>query len=177
MPLAADDDEVPPRGPVRVPDPDEDEELHVRAGVGAFVALAAASTVPLGLVSVLGLKARAWSVDVEVRADVPTPLSTVSAAKTGIYVASLIPCARYKKIAFCSEFAAGARLASIGLPVQRSFPFLALGVRGAVELPLHARVVVRISAELLAAVYEGLPLFANQPVSGTLQVALLTNLR
>jgi hypothetical protein len=177
MPRQAEDDEVPPRGPVVVPDPDDDDELHVRIGAGAYVGLAAASTVPVGLASDLGLKARAWSVDFEGRFDVPTWLSTVSNAKTGLYYGALVPCARYKKLAFCSEFAAGARLASIGLEAQRSFPFLALGVRAALELPLNARVTARISTELLAAVYEGLPLFANQPVSGALQIALLANVR
>jgi hypothetical protein len=117
----------------------------------------------------------------EVRADVPISASAQNGAfSTGLYTFSAVPCFHVTVLAACAVLTAGA-MTSHGEGFARNFdhvsPYLAAGVRGAIEIPLGRRFALLLAADLIAPILTTVliandtQVFSTPPVAGVFQFA------
>jgi hypothetical protein len=105
-----------------------------------------------GVAAGMGIRSGDLSVGIEGRADLPASTALrVGEARTSLLVASLVPCMHFGKVAGCALAAAGAlRAAGHGLVDSRQItaPYVALGARLAVALPITTRLSLVMHGDL-----------------------------
>jgi len=163
-------------------------KLRPRIGTGFITAVGTAPTVAFGFTLHVGLRARYWSANVEIRADVPASAATPNGGgvSTGLYGATLVPCFHYSAFAACGLFTVAAMVSKgegFALSFERSSPYVAAGVRAALEIPLGRIFAVLIAADLVAPIVSTVliandtQVFSTPPVAGVFQFAGLGHFR
>jgi hypothetical protein len=154
-----------------------------RLAAGAFAVLGSSPTVAFGFRLAGGIRRKLWSMNVEVRADVPASRPAAGGlVSTAIYSSALVPCFHQLMFAGCALVVLGAQH-SMGSHYPTSNEvwdfYAALGVRAAVEIKLHKRLELQLGADLLAPlrrirllVDEVNTAFLTPSVSGTFYFAL-----
>lgn len=101
-----------------------------------------------------GFRVAAFSLDLELRAEIPTEIAGVNGVVRGAPItAALVPCAHADIVTMCGVIRAGAFWAeSVDAAEVRSAagPYVALGARGGLELPLTPSVALAILGEVSA---------------------------
>jgi hypothetical protein len=161
--------------------------LRPRLGTGFVTAVGNAPTVSFGFTLHVGLRSRWWSASGEVRADVPVSSSAVGGQfSTGLYTFSLVPCFHVRVLAVCGLFTAGAMVSKgqgYAIDFERTSPYLAAGVRGALEIPLGKIFALLVAADLVAPIWRttlianDTQVFNTPPVAGVFQFAGLGHFR
>ena len=124
-----------------------------RAEVGVIGSIASEPSSSLGVVVGVGLRGGDLSLGIEGRADLPAsaPLR-VGEASASLLVASLVPCVHFRKLAACALATAGALRAAGGggllAPRQVTVPYVALGARLAVAIPVTTRLSLAVHGDL-----------------------------
>jgi hypothetical protein len=130
------------------------QPLSVRAEAGIVGGIGTAPSPTLGVVAGASLRGGDLSLGLEGRADLPASTSLrVGEASTALLVASLVPCADFRRVAACALVTGGAlRAAGRGLVDARqvTLPYLALGARLAVAIPFTARLSLALHGDLSA---------------------------
>jgi len=123
-------------------------------------------------------------VDLEARADVPSSQEAPGGtATTAIYAGAAVPCFHANVFAACALAVLGGQVSrgeNLAIAREATTFYAAVGVRGALEIPVARKLELDIEADLLAtltrAVLEtddGTVLFRGPPVSGALHLGLL----
>jgi hypothetical protein len=132
------------------------ESVNGRLGLGAIGSLGAAPAPAIGGTLFGGVAWRALSVDLELRADVPSSgvgEVTPVRLRSWLTVGSLVPCVQVGWPFACFVLSGGSLAATsvdIAAPHQDRAPWWAGGVRGGASVPLTARFSLRAYAEALA---------------------------
>jgi hypothetical protein len=128
-----------------------------------------------------------FSIGLEGRGDVATATTVdfnrmqVGEVDTSLLMGALVPCALRGVFEGCALLAAGALRASargLAMPQQVTAPFLALGARVGVEIPLGSILSAGAHADILAPVTEtvlrvsGQPIWTSPAISGALGVTM-----
>jgi hypothetical protein len=178
-PVAATAEPSRPSGPAPLP------TYRGRLGAGAHAALGSAPGVSFGFTVTGGIRARRWSLNLEVRADIPATENVLGGGTvtTAIYVAGIAPCFHASVFAGCGLLVAGAQIArgEFATTADATVPYVAAGLRTALEFPLARKLELQVRADLLATITLGVfnvlgmaePAYRNGPVSGALHVAML----
>jgi hypothetical protein len=155
-------------------------------GLGVVGGLGSAPVRTLGVAARGALRRSNLSLGIEARADLPAevPLE-VGRVSTSLLVASAVPCVHIRVLAGCALVTAGAlRAAGHGLVDARrvSVPYLALGARVRVAVPLGSRVALTLHSDLAAPLTQteltvgGEELWTTPPVSLTLGLGVAMTL-
>ena len=164
------------------------ERIHPRVSLGVSGTLGATPTPALGFLVGAGFRYRAFSLELQGRFDVPfaTSAPTTGSIRASVLAVLLAPCAHFRVLAGCALVGAGAMLGE-GLNVTESrrdiTPWAALGVRGAVELPLRRRLWLRAHLDLLGTLtrttlyLNGTAAWVTPQLSGLLGVSLFASFR
>jgi hypothetical protein len=129
-------DELPSAGvpAPRVPGP------TIEASIGAVVPYAAGPHVTAGATAAIGLRWRRTSVDLELRADLPTGIpASGGSVRSALIFGTLAPCLRSRSVGGCLLLGLGADQASgqgLAPSLHRASPYAALGARAFTDLPL-----------------------------------------
>ena len=135
---------APPLPPVPAPAVEPaPKPIRARAALGMVGGIGSAPVRNLGVTVSVGARRVDLSIDVEGRADLPAsvPLE-VGKVSTSLLVASLVPCIHWRVVAGCGLVTGGAlRAAGHGLVDSRqvSDPYVALGARVALEVPVSGK--------------------------------------
>jgi hypothetical protein len=154
--------------------------------VGAtFLTFAGTAPAPsLGLELFAGLARHWWSAAVGGRADLPagSTRDDGSGARSSLLVAEIIGCGHASIFALCALALGGAIFGEglgVGTPDRATAAFLALGPRGAAEIPILGRRLflrgqVDVVAPLTRATFrvQGVPLWTSPPVAGGAGIGL-----
>ncbi len=128
---------------------------RLRLGLGTHVALGNAPAPSLGLNAGVGGRTGAFSLGVEGRSDLPASTSSANGKVSAqLLAASLLPCLHRGLLAACGVASAGVVLGEGQggtAPTRGSSPWLGLGARLGIEVPLGDWLFVRVHGELLAA--------------------------
>jgi hypothetical protein len=125
---------------------------RVEAGIVGGIGAAPSRTI--GVAAGGGIRDGDLSFGIEGRADLPASASLrvgEASASTSLLVASLVPCLHFRMVAACALATAGAlRAAGHHLVDSRqvTLPYLALGARLAVEIPVTTRLSLGIHGDL-----------------------------
>ncbi len=126
--------------------------LSGRAEAGIVGGLGTAPSRTIGVAAGAAIRGGDLSLGIEGRADLPASTSLrVGEASASLLVASLVPCAHFRMVATCALATAGAlRAAGHGLVDARkvTLPYVALGARLAVAIPLTTRLSVALHGDL-----------------------------
>ena len=158
------------------------ERLRVRLSAGALTALGASPGVTVGFTAAAGVRRQRWSVNLEVRADLPASAAAAGGSvSTALYTGGLVPCFHQGVFAGCGLVELGAQLSrGSGYPVSASVAdfYAAAGVRAALELALGRHLELLVQTDLLAPftrttlLADQIVVFRTAPVSGALHIAL-----
>lgn len=128
-----------------------------RVAVLGGVAFAAAPAVaPTAAVS-LGLRAGAFTGDLEARADLPTSMEVApdTSVTTSLLLLHLVPCVHFRFAVGCAVAGAGALRGAVRTPDDAQSlvtPFVVAGARLGVEIPIYGPITLRGEGEVLATV-------------------------
>lgn len=143
----------PPRADLPRPRP---ATVHLVVGGGGAVAFGAAPGPTVGFQAFVGLRARAASIALEARADLPATAPTPSGGEVdaGLVLATLAPCLHLGVAAVCALGSVGVLRGTARDPSgsdaasrRGSQLFVAVGARVAVEIPLHRLLALRLHAD------------------------------
>ncbi len=161
------------------------ERLRARLGAGALVSLGSAPGVTFGFTIKAGIRRVRWSMNLEVRADLPSSAQAAGGTiTTALYTGSAIPCFHQGLFAGCAIAMLGGQISSgANFPISKqvSTVFAAGGVRAALEIPIWKKLELHIEADLLAAItrttltvdQDNNVVFRTPPVSGAFHLAML----
>ena len=123
---------------------------RVEAGVAGIIGAAPSTT--LGFAVGAGIRDGNLSLGIEGRADLPASSALREGeASTSLLVASLVPCMHFRMLAACALATAGVlRAAGHGLVDSRhvTLPYLALGARLVVAIPIAARLSLALHGDV-----------------------------
>jgi hypothetical protein len=126
--------------------------LSGRAEAGIVGGLGTAPSRTIGVAAGAAIRGGDLSLGLEGRADLPASTSLrVGEASASLLVASLVPCAHFRMVATCALATAGAlRASGHGLVDARkvTLPYVALGARLALAIPLTTRLSVALHGDL-----------------------------
>jgi hypothetical protein len=152
---------------------------HIRAGF--FGTVGAEPGPSLAARAAFGVTHRAWSIDVEVRGDLPREAaSSDKRASSGLLLGALVPCLRRGLFGACAVIAVGALRSEVssGSPPTISTLHAAAGPRASAVLPLGTVLALVIDAEALFALtrttvrVDGVDVWSPPVVSAGLGAAL-----
>jgi hypothetical protein len=153
-----------------------------RLGAGPLASLGTAPGVSFGFTVTGGLRARRWSLNLEVRADIPSTQSVpAGSVTTAIYVGAVAPCFHAAVFAGCALVIAGAQISHGDFAVSQdaTTPYVAVGLRSALEFPIARKLELQVQADLLATLIRSVFLvddkeaYSNDRVSGALHVTMV----
>jgi hypothetical protein len=123
-----------------------------RVEAGLVGTVGSAPSPSLGVAAGVGIRGGDFSLGIEGRADISASTSLrVGEASTSLLVASLVPCLHFGKLAGCALATAGAlRAAGHGLIDSRqvTVPYVALGARLAIALPITKRLSLAMHGDM-----------------------------
>jgi hypothetical protein len=166
--------------------------LEWNVSLGLLGAVDATTLAAFGLTVEADLVRSAYSVGVELRGDLPASASVGSAnVNASLWTGSVVPCLRHKFAALCALVSLGAEKAEVTLlaPFMQQLSmtrfWLGLGVRMALEIPVHKRLALRLHADVIAPLLRHqLPApgdsvggfyYVTPPVSSSFGLALLAS--
>jgi len=153
-----------------------------RLGAGVLAALGSAPGVSFGFTVTGGIRARRWSLNLEVRADVPSTQSVpAGSVTTAIYTGAIAPCFHASVFAGCGLVLLGAQIAhgDFAVSMDANEFYAAAGLRTALEFPLARKLELQVQADLLATITRVLftvddkEAYSNDRVSGALHVTMV----
>jgi hypothetical protein len=176
-----------PVPPTRKPDPPPSSRLVFVVEAGSAFSFAMLPRRPgFGVVAALGLRWPAFSVALEVRADLPSatdplPGATLPGfASVWLFSNTLAPCARVKWFVGCGLVSGGVlMIEDSASPITQARPYAALGARAGAELPLSSRYGLRVSADVLVPLFHSFDRNGNDtlwtlpPVGGDLGLRMV----
>jgi hypothetical protein len=135
--------------------------------LGLLGAIDATTLVAVGLTLEADFVRPGYSVGVELRGNLPSSSRQGNAIDASLWTGSVVPCLRHKFAALCALISLGDELVTVYRgtpllpPLTMSGFWLGLGVRMAIELPVHRRLALRLHADVIA------PLLRHQlPAAG-----------
>jgi hypothetical protein len=142
----------PPPPPAAAP---PSEPLRAEVTLGIVGALGAAPAPTAGITAGAAFRRGRLSLGIEGRADLPASASppAVGEIRASLVVGSLVPCARFGRLAACGLFTAGALRAAgreLAQPRQVFAPYVAVGARLGVAVPLGAWLALVASGDVVA---------------------------
>lgn len=173
--------EKPPPPPPRAPAPARGPAVVPRLRVGGVGSVGALPEPSLAARAAVGLEARRWGVDLELRADLPRDATSGDQhVTTGLLLGALVPCLRRGIVEGCAVVAAGALRSSAdrGSPANETSFHLAVGPRLAVVVPLSDVLALQLHGDALMAVtrttlhVDGAAVWTTPLVSGLLGAAV-----
>jgi hypothetical protein len=157
-----------------------------RVGLGAVGALGAAPAPALGGIVDASARWRSLSLGLEGRVDAPAGMQVPGASggkvSAMLLLGTLAPCFHYRAVAGCGLISAGALLGSNeggGRSIRATTPFVALGGRFGVEVPIVAALSARAHVDILGTATpttldaDGSAVWRTPPVNGALGAGLL----
>jgi hypothetical protein len=182
---------VPDAGPLKITAP----AAHANgptfeAGLGTLLAIGSAPQVTAGFTFGVGLRWPVTSVDLEFRADLPAGAGinevTGASLRSALIFGTIAPCLRGALLGGCALLGAGVNQASgqgLAPPNHETTPYVALGVRGLVDLVLAGPLRLQPRLELWAPLTRttltavGANQWTTPPLSLDVGLALVVDLR
>jgi hypothetical protein len=125
--------------------------------LGLIGAIDATTLAAAGLEVEADMVRSAFSVGVELRGDLPSSVRLGSAViNASLWTGSLVPCLRHKLAGLCGLVSLGSEIVTVnpGPPLTEQMSvsrfWFGLGMRMAVELPVHRYLALRLHADLIA---------------------------
>jgi hypothetical protein len=190
---AAAPSKVPPAADTERPGkpPPPPARTRGRVSFGALAAVGGAPGVVAGFDAAVGFRRGFFSLDLELRGDLPGGEATAQGVDRSLVVAELVPCAHIGVFSGCALLAAGAQIASgidpSGGGYHLAAPYTAGGGRLALEIPwgipLSELLAIRLHADLLAAFYRAslergdVVVVRTAALAGAFGLALLVHFR
>lgn len=147
------------------PSTDVSADVSLRFAAHVFGSWGVAPEVSGGLALSTGLRIDDFSIDLELRTELPTEVTGVNGTVRGApFTAGIVPCAHVEVVTLCALARGGAFWGeAVEAESARSgtAPYLALGVRGGLEIPLSRGVALAVLGEVSA------PLIGTQLVLGS----------
>jgi hypothetical protein len=177
----------PPAPPSRTPVQPEPPPLVFDGAIGVLGAWGAAPGPNVGMTMEASLRRRSLGVGLEGRVDLPTSTALrVGSIRTSLLTGSLVPCFHFGIAAGCALAIAGVFRSSGHDLVdarQVTLPFIAVGARAALELPLATWFVFRFHGDVIAPLTEtvlrvsGQDVWSSPTVSAALGMALVARVQ
>ena len=151
--------------------PPRDDDVSARLGAHLLGSWGVAPEVSGGLALSAGFRLMDFSIDLELRGEVPTEVAGTNGSVRGApFTAGLAPCAHVDVVTLCGVVRAGVFWAEAveAASARAGFaPYLSLGVRGGVEVPLASAVSLSVLGELGAPLLGAELLLGSERVWGT----------
>lgn len=148
-----------------------DDDVSARLGAHLLGSWGVAPEVSGGLALFAGFRLMDFSIDLELRGEVPAEVAGTNGRVRGApFTAGLAPCAHVDVVTLCGVARAGAFWAEAveAASARAGFaPYLSLGVRGGVEVPLASAVSLSVLGELSAPLLGAELLLGTERVWGT----------
>jgi len=148
-PLAPVADEMPRPAPPPVPAASQAFVPRARAGIVGTVGAEPGPSLAARVA--FGFARPRWSVDAELRADIPREATTADKqASSGLLLGALVPCLRAGQLGVCAVVAVGALRSEVSSssPPSATSVHVAAGPRAALTLPFHSTICPSLICQL-----------------------------